>query len=107
MTHRVRKELEREPERGGLVLALALTAYACAEDVGRAFRAGCQAHVPKPVKPVELAAVAASLAGRGWRRLSLNLSNRHRRIQFNYNRPVRAFRVPTLVGRALAPSAAD
>jgi CheY-like chemotaxis protein len=55
----------REPERGGLIPALALTAYARAEDARRALEAGYQAHVPKPVVPDELATVIASLAGRG------------------------------------------
>jgi CheY-like chemotaxis protein len=44
---------------------LALTAYARAEDARRAFNAGYQAHVPKPIEPVELATVVAGLAGRG------------------------------------------
>lgn len=61
----MRKVRAREPERGGLVPALALTAYARAEDAQRAIEAGYQAHVPKPVAPDELAAVVASLAGRG------------------------------------------
>src|SRR6266542_2487851 len=61
----MRKVRAREPERGGLVPALALTAYARAEDAGRALEAGYQAHIPKPVEPGKLATVVASLAGRG------------------------------------------
>ncbi|HEV2667200.1 MAG TPA: ATP-binding protein, partial [Blastocatellia bacterium] len=61
----MRKVRAREPERGGLIPALALTAYARAEDARRALEAGYQAHVPKPVAPDELATVVASLAGRG------------------------------------------
>jgi CheY-like chemotaxis protein len=61
----MRKVRAREPERGGLVPALALTAYARAEDAQRAFEAGYQAHVPKPVTPDELATVVARLAGLG------------------------------------------
>jgi CheY-like chemotaxis protein len=61
----MRKIRAREPERGGLIPALALTAYARAEDARRAIEAGYQAHVPKPVAPDELATVVASLAGRG------------------------------------------
>jgi CheY-like chemotaxis protein len=61
----MRKVRAREPERGGLIPALALTAYARAEDVRRALEAGYQAHVPKPVDPDELVSVVASLAGRG------------------------------------------
>ena len=52
------------PERGGTVPALALTAYARAEDRVRAVRAGFQTHVVKPVEPAELITMVASLAGR-------------------------------------------
>jgi two-component system CheB/CheR fusion protein len=61
----MRKVRAREPERGGLVPALALTAYARTEDARRALEAGYQAHIPKPVEPDELAAAVASLAERG------------------------------------------
>jgi signal transduction histidine kinase/ActR/RegA family two-component response regulator len=61
----IRKMRAREPDRGGLIPALALTAYARAEDTQRAIEAGYQAHVPKPVEPVELAKVVASLAAQG------------------------------------------
>ena len=44
--------------------AVALTAYARAEDRVRALQAGYHAHVPKPVEPAELIAVVANLAGR-------------------------------------------
>ncbi|MBD2773770.1 PAS domain S-box protein [Iningainema tapete] len=44
--------------------AAALTAYARAEDRTRAIKEGFQMHVPKPVEPLELATVVASLAGR-------------------------------------------
>jgi PAS domain S-box-containing protein len=50
--------------RGGTVPALALTAYARAEDRVRAVRAGFQTHVVKPVEPAELITMVASLAGR-------------------------------------------
>jgi signal transduction histidine kinase/ActR/RegA family two-component response regulator len=62
----MRKIRGREPERGGLIPALALTAYARVEDAQRAIEAGYQAHVPKPVEPGELAMAVASLAGQ-WR----------------------------------------
>ncbi|HZS08615.1 MAG TPA: ATP-binding protein, partial [Blastocatellia bacterium] len=52
------------PECGGLIPAVALTAYARSEDRLRALSAGYQMHVAKPVDPAELAAVIASLAGR-------------------------------------------
>jgi signal transduction histidine kinase len=44
--------------------AIALTAYARVEDRIRALNAGFQVHVPKPIEPVELIAVVASLSGR-------------------------------------------
>jgi two-component system CheB/CheR fusion protein len=60
----MRKVRAREPERGGLVPAIALTAYARTEDARRALESGYQAHIPKPVEPGELAMVVASLAER-------------------------------------------
>jgi PAS domain S-box-containing protein len=53
-----------EAESGGRVPAIALTAYARAEDRVRVLRAGFQVHVPKPIEPDELLAVVASLVGR-------------------------------------------
>ncbi|RKH10489.1 PAS domain S-box protein [Corallococcus sp. CA047B] len=50
-------------DRGGRTPAVAITAYARSEDRTRVLRAGFQSHVPKPVEPVELLAVLASLAG--------------------------------------------
>ena len=49
-------------ESGGRAPAIALTAYARAEDRMQALRAGYQMHVPKPVEMAELVAIAASLA---------------------------------------------
>ena len=49
---------------GGGIPAVALTAYARVEDRVRALKAGFQAHLPKPIEPVELAAVVASITGR-------------------------------------------
>lgn len=46
----------------GRLPAIALTAYA--QDRVRALAAGFQYHVPKPVEPIELATVVASLTGR-------------------------------------------
>jgi PAS domain S-box-containing protein len=51
-------------EEGGLVPAVALTAYARAEDRRRALAAGYQVHLPKPVDPGELIALVARMAGR-------------------------------------------
>jgi len=59
------------PERGGDIPAIALTAYASAEDRARVFAAGFQRHVAKPVEPSSLATAVASLARRTaktWRR---------------------------------------
>jgi hypothetical protein len=50
-------------EQGGHVPAIALTAYARAEDRVRAVLAGFQAHIPKPLEPAELIATVGSLAG--------------------------------------------
>ncbi|MEZ5291040.1 MAG: ATP-binding protein [Vicinamibacterales bacterium] len=52
----------RPAERGGRTPAVALTAYARIEDRTRALVSGFQVHVPKPVEPVEILAVVASLA---------------------------------------------
>jgi CheY-like chemotaxis protein len=49
-------------DAGGATPAIALTAYARTEDRTRAFRAGYQAHLAKPVEPTELAATIASFA---------------------------------------------
>lgn len=51
-------------DQGGRIPAVALTAYARAEDCTQALLAGFQLHVPKPVNPAELAAVVANLTGR-------------------------------------------
>lgn len=50
--------------RGGALPAVALTAFARAEDRVRALRAGYRAHVAKPVEPAEIVATIASVAGR-------------------------------------------
>lgn len=55
------------PERGGQIPAVALTAYARAEDRMRVLRSGFQFHLPKPVDSAELVMVVASLAGRAYR----------------------------------------
>ncbi|MGB3201332.1 MAG: ATP-binding protein [Nodosilinea sp.] len=53
-----------EPENGGRIPAIALTAYARTQDRTAALLAGFQSHVAKPVEPAELMAVIANLAGR-------------------------------------------
>ncbi|MCA1635837.1 MAG: response regulator, partial [Acidobacteria bacterium] len=60
----IRKVRSAESGLGERIPAIALTAYARAEDGVRALHAGFQVHVPKPVEPVELIAVVARLAGR-------------------------------------------
>jgi signal transduction histidine kinase/ActR/RegA family two-component response regulator len=61
----IRQIRSRPPQQGGGTPAVALTAYAQAEDEQRALAAGYQVHVPKPVEPSRLAAVVARLGGRG------------------------------------------
>jgi CheY-like chemotaxis protein len=51
-----------EVKHCGTIPAIALTAYARTEDRTRAFRAGYQAHLAKPVEPAELIATIASFA---------------------------------------------
>ena len=51
-----------DAENCGAIPAIALTAYARSEDRTRAFRAGYQAHLAKPIEPAELVATIASFA---------------------------------------------
>jgi signal transduction histidine kinase/ActR/RegA family two-component response regulator len=60
----IKKVRALEPEHSRRIPAVALTAYARAEDRIRALSAGYNMHVPKPVEPTELAIVIASLSGR-------------------------------------------
>jgi PAS domain S-box-containing protein len=66
----IREVRARAAERGGLVPAIALTAFARSEDRTRALLAGYQMHLAKPVNPEELVASVASLAGLAPRRES-------------------------------------
>jgi CheY-like chemotaxis protein len=50
------------PDEGGRTPAIALTAYARAEDAQRACAAGYQTHIAKPVEPAELARAVSNLA---------------------------------------------
>jgi PAS domain S-box-containing protein len=59
----IRQLRARNPEQGGEIPAVAVTAYASAEDRVRVLAAGFQMHVAKPVDPDELIAVVASLTG--------------------------------------------
>ena len=58
----MRKVRSLEPEQGGHIPAIALTAFAREEDRILALDAGFQRHIPKPVDPFELVAVVAKLA---------------------------------------------
>jgi CheY-like chemotaxis protein len=60
----MKKVRAREPERGGRIPAVAVTAYAGARDERRALATGYQIFISKPVEPVRLAATIASIAGR-------------------------------------------
>jgi PAS domain S-box-containing protein len=61
----IRRVRALPPEQGGRTPAIALTAYARAEDRVRAIAAGFQHHLSKPIEPAELLVIAASLtAGR-------------------------------------------
>ena len=61
----IRKVRAIPADQGGTIPAVALTAYAHAEDRMKAVSAGFQVHVTKPVEPAELLTIVASLAGRG------------------------------------------
>lgn len=60
----IRKVRALSAEQGGRIPAVALTAYARAEDRKQAMLAGFQVHIPKPVDPDELAVAIANLTGR-------------------------------------------
>ena len=60
----IRQVRGRGIERGSMLPAIALTAYARAEDRVRALSAGYQMHLVKPVEPEELITVITSLIGR-------------------------------------------
>ena len=59
------RQLRALPEdKGGRTPAIALTAYARGQDARKAFLAGFQLHLAKPVEPGELVVMVANLAGR-------------------------------------------
>jgi PAS domain S-box-containing protein len=60
----IRKLREMESHRGRRAPAIALTAYARTEDRLRSLSAGFDMHVTKPVEPMELLTIVASLTGR-------------------------------------------
>ena len=57
----IRKIRSLDPEAGGHIPAIALTAYAGAADRRRALLAGFQTHLAKPIDPADLIAVIRSL----------------------------------------------
>lgn len=57
----IRQIRSRTPELGGLIPAIALTAYAGEHDQKQALAAGFQVHISKPIEPDELVAVVARL----------------------------------------------
>jgi len=57
----IRRVRALEAERGGRILAAAVTAYAKEEDRSQALSAGFQLHVSKPVNPAHLVAGVANL----------------------------------------------
>jgi CheY-like chemotaxis protein len=61
LMRRVRK---MDPDRGGNIPAIALTAYTRVEDRIRALVAGFQIHIAKPFDPVELLTVVESIVNR-------------------------------------------
>lgn len=63
--------------QGGLVPAIALTAFAREEDRLRALAAGFEMHAAKPIQPVELVAEIARLVGRGVPSPSANGNSAH------------------------------
>ncbi|MGC4090072.1 MAG: ATP-binding protein [Polyangiaceae bacterium] len=60
----IRKVRAEPVDRGGRTPAVALTAYARQEDAQRAFLAGFQMHVAKPIEPAAITNVVANLGGR-------------------------------------------
>lgn len=59
----IRKVRQLPPDKGGKIPAVALTAYARAEDRLRVLRSGYQMHISKPVELAELVAVVANVTG--------------------------------------------
>jgi signal transduction histidine kinase/ActR/RegA family two-component response regulator len=57
----IRRLRARSPDAGGAIPAVAITAYASANDRLNALAAGYQAHIAKPYEPGEVAALVAQL----------------------------------------------
>ncbi|HEY9763368.1 MAG TPA: PAS domain-containing protein [Trichocoleus sp.] len=63
------------PERGGQIPAIALTAYARAEDQQRALASGFQQHVVKPLDPTRLVQAAIAVVKGGQAQLSQDVAS--------------------------------
>jgi signal transduction histidine kinase len=59
----IRKVRALEPELGGAIPAIALTAFAGVADRSRALSAGFQKHLSKPIEPLDLVRIILRLAG--------------------------------------------
>jgi CheY-like chemotaxis protein len=59
----MRQVRQLPPQQGGLIRAIALTAYAGELNQQQALEAGFQRHVAKPVEPYELVKTIAALMG--------------------------------------------
>jgi CheY-like chemotaxis protein len=57
----IRQVRELSPDRGGLIPAIALTAYAGERDYERALSAGFNRHISKPVEPDQIVDAIANL----------------------------------------------
>jgi len=60
----IRRVRKMDPDRGGNIPAIALTAYTRVEDRIRALVAGFQIHIAKPFEPLELLTVVESVLNR-------------------------------------------
>jgi CheY-like chemotaxis protein len=64
----IRRVRQLTPQEGGLIPAVALTAYGRASDRSQALSAGFQTHMSKPVEPAELVMVISNLTESAIRR---------------------------------------
>jgi len=62
----IRKVRSLDPESGGAIPAIALTAFAGAADRSRALSEGFQKHISKPVEPFDLIRVIVQLSGQSF-----------------------------------------
>ena len=69
----IRTLRSRSPQEGGSIPAIAVTAYAATSDREKILAAGFDAHIPKPVEPLDLAQAIARLLTLGDRHSYSNL----------------------------------